>query len=398
MNKKTIKDVSFSNKNVLLRVDYNVPLLKKNGKLTVGDDVRIAESLKTINFILQQKPSRLVLMSHLGRPDGKNNPKFSLKPVVAHLSKLLKKEVLFFENYEKDQVLGKINGLQNGEIVLLENLRFYKQEELNKKAFAQKLAQLGDTYINEAFSNCHRSHASMVGIAELIPSVAGFELENEIDIISKTINHPQKPFVVIIGGAKATTKIPILEKLFTRADYVLLGGGVANTFLRAMGYNIGQSIYSPESLRIAQNLVWRASRYKTHLFLPNDVVIGRFEKGKNEGVTSIDEIPLQMQALDIGPKTRKDYAQIISQARTIIWNGPMGAIEHKDFCAGNNAIFQAVTKNSKTVSVVGGGETLSSLDGKKDLGKITHISTGGGAMLEFIEKDSLPAVEALSNK
>lgn len=398
MNKKTIKDINFNNKAVLVRVDYNVPLKKNGDSYVVVDNERISASLETIKYILAQKPKRVVLMSHLGRPEGEQVEEFSLKPVVAEFEKISNLKLLFFTGYEKEQVRDQIMGFKNGELILLENLRFYKEEELNQASFAKKLADLGEVYVNEAFSNSHRSHASMVGICDFLPSAMGFELEKEIKVITQTINDPQSPFVVIIGGAKATTKIPILEKLFIKADYVLLGGGVANTFLKAMGYEIGHSLYSPESLRISQNLIWRSTRANTRLYLPGDVVVGAFDSGRKQAVASIEKIPLQLQALDIGPKTRMEYAQIIAKAKTIIWNGPMGATEHKDFAAGNTAIYEAVIANQSAKSVVGGGETISSLEGRKDLSKITHVSTGGGAMLEFIEKDGLPGIDALTNK
>ncbi len=398
MNKKTVKDIDLKGKSVLVRVDYNVPIEKNGENFVVGSDIRIHESLQTIQYILAQKPSRLVLMSHLGRPDGKVDPQYSLKPVAVKLSELLGVGVDFVENYTQPEIVTKVQSLVDGQIVLLENLRYYADEETNGEGFAKTLASFGDVYVNEAFSNCHRAHASMVGIAHYGPVVAGFCLEKELDMIGNAIEAPQSPLVVIIGGAKATTKIPVLEKLFIKADYVLLGGGVANTFLKALGYGIGQSIHSPESMRLCQNLIWRATRAKTRLLLPSDVVVGRFETGKSEGVVEKEAIPMQLQALDIGPKTITDYCEIIAQAKTIIWNGPMGAIEKDAFVTGNNAILHAVARNKEAVSVVGGGETLSAIESNEDTKAISHVSTGGGAMLELIEKDTLPAIEVLENK
>lgn len=398
MNKKTIKDLGVAGKAVIVRVDYNVPLEKQNDNYVVSSDVRIRESLATINYVLDQKPKRIVLLSHLGRPEGKVDPRYSLKPVAQKLEEIVNKPVKFIENYTRAEVLETVQNYRNGEVLMFENLRFYPEEETNNDGFAKILAQCGEIYVNEAFSNCHRAHASMVGVAKYMPVVAGFGLEKELEMIGRAVETPRSPLVVIIGGAKATTKIPILEKLFIKADYVLLGGGVANTFLKALGYNIGQSVHSPESMRLCQNLIWKATRAKTRLLLPSDVVVGRFETGKSDGVVDIDSIPIQMQALDIGPKTAADFSVVIAQAKTIIWNGPMGAIEKPEFVAGNNSVLHAVANNYDCVSVVGGGETLSAIENNEAINKITHVSTGGGAMLELIEKDTLPAIEVIENK
>ncbi len=398
MNKKTILDINLTAKSVVIRVDYNVSLVKKESEYEVSGDVRIRESLKTINYILKQKPSRLVILSHLGRPEGKVDLKYSLEPVAHKLSELINIPVEFIKTTPNKSLVEEIKNKNNGEIIMLENLRFYPQEEKNDIEFSHILADLGDVYVNEAFSNCHRAHASIVGVSRYLSVVAGLGLEKEISMITKATESPEAPLVVIIGGAKATTKIPILEKLFVKADYVLLGGGVANTFLKALGFGIGQSIYSPESMRLCQNLIWKATRAKTRLLLPSDLVVGRFETGISAGIVDKEKIPLQMQALDIGPKTTSDYSEIIAQAKTIIWNGPMGAIEKPAFVGGNNAILHSVASNSGAVSVVGGGETLSAIELNEDIKHISHVSTGGGAMLELIEKDTLPGLEVLANK
>jgi len=398
MNKKTILDINLTAKSIVIRVDYNVPLVKKESRYEVSSDVRIRESLKTINYILKQKPSRLVILSHLGRPEGEVDLKYSLEPVARKLSELINIPVEFIKTVPSKSLVEEIKNKNNGEIIMLENLRFYPQEEKNDVEFSHILADLGDVYVNEAFSNCHRAHASIVGVSQYLSVVAGLGLEKEISMITKAVESPEAPLVVIIGGAKATTKIPILEKLFVKADFVLLGGGVANTFLKALGFGIGQSIYSPESMRLCQNLIWKATRAKTRLLLPSDLVVGRFETGVSAGVVDKEKIPLQMQALDIGPKTTSDYSEIIAQAKTIIWNGPMGAIEKPVFVNGNNAILHSVASNSRAVSVVGGGETLSAIELNEDIKHISHVSTGGGAMLELIEKDTLPGLEVLANK
>ena len=398
MNKKTIKDINLTNKAIVARMEYNVPLEKKQGKLVIADDTRIRQSLPTLFYILKQKPKRLVIIAHLGQPQKDGDPDFSLKPVAEFLTRELGQAVILVPNYlhkkDQEQILSKTHG----EIMLLENIRYHKEEELNNRIFSAELAHLGDIFVNDAFGACHRAHASVVGIAELLPAVAGFLLEKEITMIGDTLENPQSPFVVILGGAKATTKIPMIERLMTKADYMLLGGGVANTFLKAFGYKVGRSVYSKESLRLAQNLIWKATRVNTKLFLPSDVVVGSYASGKKEGVVAVDQIPMQLQALDIGPQTIKDFCEVIAQAKTIIWNGPVGANEAKAFAKGTEAIYHAIVANKHAVDIVGGGDTLSSIKGHDHLQNISHISTGGGAMLEYIEKGSLPGIDVLQNK
>jgi len=396
MKLKTIKDVSFKNKAVIVRVDYNVSLKRENGKIEVVDDTRIRQSLATLKYILKQNPKRIVLISHLGRPDGEVVEKLSLLPIAKHLEKLIKHKVYLEKKYKTDAAIANINKFKKGELILLENIRFNKGEETNDPRFAAKLALLGNIFVNDAFGSSHRAHASVVGIAEKLPSVAGLLLERELKMIDKVIEKPKHPLVAVIGGAKATTKIPMIEKLMNMADYVLLGGGVANTFLKAMGYHIGRSVYSPESLGIAQNLIWRASRNKTNLFLPSDVAVGSFSSGKKYQAVAIENIPSQLMALDLGSDSIKDYVEAIGKAATIIWNGPMGANEIPVFATATEAVYQAIINNKGVVSVVGGGDTLTSIKGHDHLEKITHISTGGGAMLEYIEKGTLPGVEVLT--
>jgi phosphoglycerate kinase len=398
MQKKTIKDLDLTNRAIIMRVDYNVPLSDESGKQTIVDDTRIKQSLPTIRHILSQNPKRLILMSHLGEPENGPEPKFSLKPIADHLTKLLSKPVLFVDDYRNEVVQKHLQSLTHGEVVLLENVRFYKEETLNNRRFSADLAQLGDLFVNDAFGSSHRAHASVVGVAEFLPAVAGLLLEKEIEIIGNALDKPEPPFVVILGGAKATTKIPMIERLMTKADFMLLGGGVANTFLKAFSYHVGRSVYSKESIRLAQNLIWKATRVNTRLFMPSDVVIGSFASKTKVGVVSVESIPVQFQALDIGPVTIKDFIDIITKAKTIIWNGPVGANEIPVFQHGTKAIYDAIAANKQAVSIVGGGDTLSSIKGFDHLGNITHISTGGGAMLEFIEKGTLPGIEVLQDK
>lgn len=398
MNKKTIKDIGLTNKSILIRVDYNVSTKNENGVRKIVDDTRIVQSIPTIQYILSQNPKKLILMSHLGDPKKLGELEFSLDIVSQHLSKLLGKEIIFISNYLDQDGLDKINECINGEIIMLENVRYYKEEELNDLAFAKKLARLADVFVNDAFGSSHRAHASVVGVAEFLPAVAGLLLEKEIVLIGDALENPQFPFVAVLGGAKATTKIPMIEKLMKKADFMLLGGGVANTFLKAMGYEIGKSIYSPESLRIARNLIWKATKANTRIFMPSDLIVGNLGTKTMNGVVDINEIPIQFQALDIGPKTQKEYANVISGAKTIIWNGPMGANEITPFAKGTEIVFTAIANNKRAISIVGGGDTLTSIRGKKNQQNITHISTGGGAMLEFIEKGELPGIAALNNK
>lgn len=393
MTKKSVGDIAVANKAVLVRVDYNVSI--KNG--IVADDTRIRQSLSTIKHILSHKPKRVVLVSHLGDPEGKDE-KYTLQPVANHLASLLGRPVRLVKDYTLANVQKELVKYVEGEVIMLENVRFYRGETLNSHSFSKKLASLGDIFVNDAFGSCHRAHASVVGVADYLPAVAGLLLEREVEIIGKTLEKPQPPFIVVLGGAKATTKIPMIERLMTKADYVLLGGGVANTFLKAFGYRIGRSVYSPESVRLAQTLIWRATRVDTKLFLPTDLVVGSLTQESKIGEVLRDEIPTQLQALDIGPKTQKEYRDIIAKAKTIIWNGPMGANEIPVFIDGTQAIYDAIVANKNAVSIVGGGDTLTSIRGNNHLDNITHISTGGGAMLEFIEKGTLPGLEALNDK
>ncbi len=395
MKLRTVKNLNITNKAVLLRVDYNVSLIGEGDSRKIVDDTRIRLSLPTIEYILKQKPKRLVICSHLGRPKGRVNPELSLDIVAEYLESILGKKIYFEQDYRHISGRRRVNSLTKGEIIMLENVRFHKEEKLNSRSFASQLAQLGEVFVNDAFGAAHRAHASVVEVAEYLPSVAGLLLAKEIEVIGGAMNNPKHPFVAIIGGAKATTKIPMIEKLMTIADDLLLGGGVANTFLHAMGYLVGRSLYDPESERIAQNLIWKATRVNTNLWIPSDLVIGSFATGHRVGVVNKEDMPRQWMALDIGPTTQKDFSQVIATAKTIIWNGPMGANEIPAFNAGTEAIYNAVTKNKTAISIVGGGDTLVSIKGHDHSQNITHISTGGGAMLEYIEKGTLPGLEVL---
>lgn len=395
MKKKTIKDINLKDKRIVMRADYNVSLFDG---FKIADDFRIRQTIPTLEYLLK-KNCTLFLASHLGRPEGVRNKKFSLAPVAKHLQKILKRKVIFFtEDFTCGYGERKLKKFAKGEIVLLENIRFHKEEEENNKKFAKKLASIGEIFVNDAFGVSHRAHASTVGVTEFLPAVSGLLLEKEVDIISKAIEKPKRPLVAIIGGAKAEDKITLVGKLLERADYCLVGGGVANTFLKAWGYEVGKSAVCHEMVELARRLFWKAARGNTAMLLPNDVVLGNLKTGKTKGVFSSDKIPEKWQALDIGPQTKAEFGHVIAKANTIIWNGPMGVYEKKSFANGTDFVYHAIAENRQSLSIIGGGDTIAALGKKEYLQVIDHVSTGGGAMLEFIEKDTLPGIEALLDK
>lgn len=394
MNKKTIKDVDLSGKKILLRVDYNVTL---DDGFAITDDTRIKQTIPTLNYLLG-KGCSLILMSHLGRPKGKADVKYSLKPVAQHLEKILGKKIVFVTDYLMPEDQKKLQALKPGQVVLLENIRFHKGEEANNPHFAEKLSKLGEIFVNDGFGVSHRAHASTVGITQFLPSIAGLLLEKEVDMITCALDKPKRPLVAIVGGAKTETKLVLIDKLMEKSDTILLGGCIANTFLKAWGYQTGKSKVDYEAVETARQILWKASRNQVALMLPSDVVLGNLQTGFINGVVAVDNIDPQLQALDIGPKTKAEFGHAISRAGTIIWNGPMGVSEKKEFARGTDFIYYAIAQNKDAVSVVGGGDTLASLSKKEYLQGITHLSTGGGAMLEFIEKGSLPGIEALQDK
>jgi phosphoglycerate kinase len=395
MNKKTIRDIKVDKKRVLVRVDFNVSLL--NG-IRVGDDLRIRQTLPTLEYLLS-KGCKLFLVSHLGRPKGKWTKKFTLKPVADHLEKVMGKKVeLLQDKVGSRQLMGKVERAQEGSINMLENIRFYKEEEGNDNGFSEKLAKVGEVFVNDAFGVDHRAHSSTVGVTKFLPSVAGFLLEKEVEVIGSSIEKPKKPMVAIIGGAKAETKITLIDRLLEKADTCIVGGGVANTFLKAFGYEVGKSLVDHEMVELAKRLFWKASRSQTRMLLPSDVVTGSLSKDVSYGTVELNKVTKGMQILDIGPRTQAEFGAAIANARTIVWNGPMGVYENKKFGIGTDFIYHAIAENQDSLSIVGGGDTLAALKNKDYLQPIDHVSTGGGAMLEFIEKGTLPAIEALMNK
>lgn len=400
MKKKIITDIDVRGQRVLMRVDFNVPV---NDDGTVGDDTRIEAALPSIRHVLDQGGS-LVLMSHLGRPKGEAKPEFSLKPVAAALSDKLGIPVDFAEDCVGDGAAEKASALQPGQVLLLENLRFHPEEEGKgveaeaQEAFAKKLAALGDVYVNDAFGTAHRAHASMAVVTRYFENcVAGFLLEKEITYLAKTLEAPEKPFVAIIGGAKISGKIDVVTQLMEKVDTLLIGGGMAYTFFKAKGQTIGNSIHEDDKLELAKQIMADAEAKGIKLLLPVDNVIADdFSASANTRVASGD-IPDGWEGLDIGPKTRELFAAEIAGAKTVVWNGPMGCFEMEPFAAGTNVIAQAVA-DSDSVSIIGGGDSVSAVKKAGLDDRITHISTGGGASLELMEGKELPGLAALTDK
>ncbi len=390
LNKKTIRDMDFSGKKVLVRVDFNVPI--KNGE--VGDDTRIRAALPTLEYLLNQGAA-LLLCSHLGRPKGKPAPEYSLKPVADHLAKLLGKPVKFCEECIGPLAEQAAAGLQAGGVLLLENTRFYPGETNNDPEMAQQLARLADVYVNDAFGSAHRAHASTEGVAKFLPAVAGFLMEKEIQYLGQAIADPKRPFVAILGGAKISDKIGVIRNLLAKADWVLIGGGMANTFFKAQGIPVGDSLVEAEALETAQQLLQEGG---AKLRLPVDVVIAdRFEADAQRKIMPVGAVPDGWRILDIGPETVAAYRTVLLDAGTVVWNGPMGVFEFPPFAEGTFGVARAVAE-SGAVSIVGGGDSVAAVNAAGLADRITHISTGGGASLEMLEGLTLPGVAALMDK
>lgn len=391
MKKKTIKDIpDLSGKTVFLTVDFNISL--SNGQVT--NDTRIVEALPTIKYLLN-KGAKIILASHLGRPTG-YDPKLSLRPVAKRTSQLLGKKVHLIDKFWEKKAVGKIAAVARGELVMLENIRFYKGEEENEREFSKHLASMASYFVNDAFGVSHRIHASIVGISEFLPSYAGLLMEKEIEMLSEALEKPKRPFLVIIGGAKTPEKISVIEKLLDLADTVALGGAIANTFLAAWGFGMGRSLVDYEMVEMARVVFWKTTRKHSALILPLDVVISDKERKVKPKVVEYDEVPHNVVIYDIGPKTCNHYTDLIREAKTIIWNGPMGLYEDPRFSKGTNTILKNVAE-AKARSIVGGGDTLTSIKSHTYFKKINHVSTGGGAMLEFLEKGTLPGIEVLQD-
>jgi phosphoglycerate kinase len=386
---KYIDEHPIYDKRILLRVDFNVSL---NPRHQIADDVRIRQSLPTIEFLLKHN-NRLILISHLGRPHGLDL-KLSLEPIKKRLQELLPDKTIYLLRDFSEQEKEILRNQKANEIILLENIRFFAEEDMNDEKFAKNLAQLADVYVNDAFAVSHRKAASIVAITQFLPSYAGLLLKKEVETLSKAINHPQKPFVVVLGGAKISTKIKLIKKLITLADFLLLGGGLANTFLLALGIEVGRSLTEPQEIDEAKSILKLAGEKQTKILLPEDVIIGDHQ-GKHTTYKKVQMLTKHDTIFDIGPETMALFGQAILQAKTIIWNGPVGRFETDAYRRGTDFIYYAIAANQSAISIVGGGETLAALSQKEHLEKITHISTGGAAMLEFIENGTLPGIEAL---
>lgn len=394
LNKKTIEDFELKDKRVLVRVDFNVPL-NEQGQIT--DDRRITEALPTINYLLEHK-AKVILMSHMGRPKGKFNEKYSLKPVVERLRELVNAKVTLAADVIGEEVKQGAYSLQPGEILVLENVRFYEQEEKNDPEFAKKLAELGDLYVNDAFGTAHRAHASTAGVANYLPSAIGFLIKKEIDIMGKALTQPDRPFVAILGGAKVSDKIGVIDNLLDKVDTLLIGGGMAYTFYKAKGYEIGTSILEADKVELAKEILKKAETKNIKLMLPVDnVVAPEFSNEVTYTTVDSDKIPADQMGLDIGEKTREMFSKVITDAKTVVWNGPMGVFEMSNFAKGTFALAEAMSK-SKGTTIVGGGDSAAAVEQLGFADKITHISTGGGASLEFLEGKVLPGIDIINNK
>ena len=396
LNKKTLKDLDVKGKRVLVRCDFNVPI-DDNGNIT--DDRRIRSSLPTINYLIENG-AKVILMSHLGRPKGEAIPKYSLGPVAKRLSELLNKEVVFAQDdmVVSDKVKEIVSNMQEKDVVLLENTRFRKEETKNEENFAKDLASLGDLYVNDAFGTCHRAHASNVGISSHLPSAVGFLVEKEITVMGEALEKPERPFVAILGGAKVSDKIGVIENLLNKVDSILIGGGMAYTFLKAQGHEIGTSIVEEDKLELASDLMKKAEEKNVKLLLPVDIVVAKEFKNDTEFKTvSIDSIPPDMMGMDIGEKTIEAFSNEIKNAKTVIWNGPLGVFEMENFKKGTEAIAKIMSEIDAT-TIVGGGDSASAVEKAGFASKMTHISTGGGASLEFLEGKVLPGIAAIDDK
>lgn len=393
MNKQTIRDVSWQGKRALVRVDFNVPM--QNG--VVGDDTRVRAAIPTIKYLIDHGAA-VVLMSHLGRPKNKVVEELRLKPVAEHLAKLMGITVIATPAVAGAEALVAAQSLKPGQVLLLENTRFDAREEANDESLAKEYAALADIYVNDAFGAAHRAHASTEGVARFLPAVAGLLMERELEALAGTLENPVRPFITIIGGAKISDKIGVIENLLTKVDALLIGGGMANTFLLAQGYSMGDSLVETSSLELAKRMIDLAASRGTKLLLPTDAVVAdAFAPDANTQVVPVTAVPAGWRILDIGPDTRAMYAAEVAKAKTVIWNGPMGVFEMPAFAHGTRAVAQALA-DSSAKSVIGGGDSVAAIEQMGLADKVSHISTGGGASLELLEGQVLPGVAALNDR
>ena len=394
MNKKTVKDIDLKGKRVFVRCDFNVPM-DENQNIT--DNTRIVAALPTIKYLLEQN-CKIILASHLGRPKGEFKPEFSLKPVAKELSKLLNKEVIMAKDVIGEETIQKALNLKEGEIMLLENVRFHKEETDNDPEFAKKLASMAEVFVNDAFGTAHRAHASTTGIADYLPAVSGFLIEKELKYLGNALENPERPFMAILGGAKVSDKIGVIDSLLEKVDTLMIGGGMAYTFFKAQGYEVGNSICEVDKLDLAKSAMEKAKQKGVKLLLPVDTKVGKeFKEDTESKIVKWTEIPADWEGFDIGPETIKMFTDELKTAKTVVWNGPLGLFEFDQFAIGTNAIAKALAELDAT-TIIGGGDSAAAVKKAGLEDKMTHISTGGGASLEFLEGKKLPGIECLQDK
>jgi phosphoglycerate kinase len=394
MNKKTLKDIDVKGKRVFCRVDFNVPM--QDGKIT--DETRIRAAIPTIQYLIEQG-AKVILASHFGRPKGQVVEEMRLTPVGVRLSELLGKDVKKADEAYGDSVKALISTMTEGDVLLLENVRFYPGEEKNDSELAKAFAELADVYVNDAFGAAHRAHASTEGIAHILPAVSGLLMEKELDVLGKALSKPERPFTAIIGGAKVKDKIGVIENLLELVDNLIIGGGLAYTFVKAQGHEVGKSLLEADKIDLANSFIEKAKAKGVNFYMPVDVIVADdFSADANTKVVSIEEIPADWEALDIGPKTSEIYRDVIQKSKLVIWNGPMGVFEIDKFANGTKAVAEALAEAEGTYSVIGGGDSAAAVEKFNLAEKMSHISTGGGASLEFMEGKALPGVVALNDK
>ena len=394
MNKKTVKDIDLKGKKVLVRCDFNVPMDESRN---ITDNTRIVAALPTIKYLLEQNCA-IILCSHLGRPKGEFKPEFSLKPVAKELSRLLDKEIIMAEDVIGEDAKTKAANLQKGQIMLLENVRFHKEETDNDPEFAKQLASMAEIYVSDAFGAVHRAHASTCGVAAYLPAVAGFLIEKELKFLGKAVSNPERPFVAILGGAKVSDKIGVIDSLLEKVDVLMIGGGMAYTFFKSMGYEVGKSICELDKLDLAKQAMEKAKQRGVKLMLPVDTKVGKEYKEDTESKTvKYTEIPADWEGFDIGEETIKMFSEELKKAKTVVWNGPLGLFEFPQFAVGTNSIAKVLSEIDAT-TIIGGGDSAAAVKKAGLEDKMTHISTGGGASLEFLEGKKLPGIECLLDK